>query len=164
MNAKMMEGLVGASMNAKLSDTPMSVYEQASREGDTGKMQRALGLAGECTQQAEEYQKKVEKGREEEKKAEREKEKIEQEEALEKSRQEKKEAQKAAEKSAQAGSRPSQDTVEISDAGKAALQDGNTAPQESPAQAGAQAEPVTYTENGAVVPTPEPESTVAFLA
>ena len=53
MNAKMMEGLVGASMNAQLADTPMNVYEQASREGDVGKMERALGLAGECTEKAE---------------------------------------------------------------------------------------------------------------
>ena len=133
MNAKMMEGLVGASMNAQLADTPMNVYEQASREG----------------------QKKVEKGREEEKKAEREKEKIEREEALEKSRNEKKEAEKAAEENR----RPSRDTVEISEAGKAALQE-----QPAETERTAESAPVTYTENGEAVPPPQAESTVSFFA
>ena len=35
MNIPMMEGLLGASSNIKLSGTPMSVYRQASAEGDT---------------------------------------------------------------------------------------------------------------------------------
>lgn len=155
MNAKMMEGLVGASMNAKLSDTPMSVYHQASNEGDTAKMERALGFAGECTEKAEQYQEKVEKGREEEKKAEREKAKVEQEEAIEKSRQEKREAEKIAE----ANQGQSGDIMEISEAGKAALQD-----QLAKAGAPAESDPVTYTESGDVVPLPEPESTVSFSA
>ena len=34
MNIRMMEGLLGASANVKLSDTSMSVYRQASAEGD----------------------------------------------------------------------------------------------------------------------------------
>lgn len=142
-------------MNAQLADTPMNVYEQASREGDVGKMERALGLAGECTEKAEACQKKAEKGREEEKKAEREKEKIEREEALEKSRNEKKEAEKAAEENR----RPSRDTVEISEAGKAALQE-----QPAETERTAESAPVTYTENGEAVPPPQAESTVSFFA
>ena len=43
MNMQMMEGLLGASSNIKLSNTPRSVYRQASAEGDTEKMKRALG-------------------------------------------------------------------------------------------------------------------------
>ncbi|MCI9474840.1 MAG: hypothetical protein HFF31_12675 [Flavonifractor sp.] len=35
MNVQMMEGLLGASSNIKLSGTSMSVYRQASAEGDT---------------------------------------------------------------------------------------------------------------------------------
>ncbi len=155
MNAKMMEGLVGASMNAKLSDTPMKVYEQASREGDTAKMERALGFAGECTEKAEQYQEKVDQGREEEKKAEREQAKVEQEEALEEIRNERKEA----EKSVRAGRGESADTVEISEAGKAAL-------QERPAETAAPVEgdPVTYTESGEIAAPPQPEPTVSFSA
>ena len=41
MNIQMMEGLLGANSNIKLSGTPMSVYRQASAEGDTEKMKRA---------------------------------------------------------------------------------------------------------------------------
>ena len=52
MNIQMMEGLLGASSNLKLSGTPMSVYRQASAEGDTEKMKQALGYTGECTEKA----------------------------------------------------------------------------------------------------------------
>ena len=55
MNVQMMEGLMGASSNLKLSGTPMSVYRQASTEGDTEKMKRALGYTGECTEKAVKY-------------------------------------------------------------------------------------------------------------
>ena len=50
---------MGASANIKMAGTPMSVYRQASAEGDTEKMKRALGYAGECTQRAAKYQEKL---------------------------------------------------------------------------------------------------------
>lgn len=62
MNIQMMEGLLGASSNIKLSGTPMSVYRQASAEGDTEKMKRALGYTGECAEKAVKYQEKLDKG------------------------------------------------------------------------------------------------------
>ena len=40
----------------------MSVYRQASAEGDTEKMKRALGYTGECTEKAVKYQEKLDKG------------------------------------------------------------------------------------------------------
>lgn len=52
MNIQMMEGLMDASASARLSDTSMRVYRQASAEGDTETMKRALGYSGECTGQA----------------------------------------------------------------------------------------------------------------
>ena len=45
MNIQMMEGLVGASASIKLSGAPMSVYRQASAEGNEEKMKRALGYS-----------------------------------------------------------------------------------------------------------------------
>ena len=50
MNVQMMDGLLGASSNIRLAGTPMSVYHQASAEGDMEKMKRALGYTGECTE------------------------------------------------------------------------------------------------------------------
>ena len=63
MNTQMMEGLVGASTNIRLSGTPMSVYRQASAEGDTEKMKRALGYSGECAEKAVKYQEELDKGK-----------------------------------------------------------------------------------------------------
>ncbi len=62
VNPQIIEGLMGASANIKMAGTPMSVYRQASAEGDTEKMKRALGYAGECTQRAAKYQEKLEEG------------------------------------------------------------------------------------------------------
>ena len=90
MNIQMMEGLMGASSNIRLSGTSMSVYRQASAEGDTEKMQRALGYTGECTEKAVKYQEKMDKGMEAEAEAARERAKLEQEAAIEKRREERK--------------------------------------------------------------------------
>ena len=62
MNVQMMDGLLGASSNIKLAGTPMSVYRQASAEGDMEKMKRALGYTGECTEKAVKYQEKLDVG------------------------------------------------------------------------------------------------------
>ena len=96
MNVQMMEGLVGASASMKLSGTPMSVYRQASAEGDEEKMKRALGYTGECTEKASKYQEKLDKGMKAETEAEREKAKLEREAAIEKRREERKRAEEAA--------------------------------------------------------------------
>ena len=97
MNALMMEGLLGASSHIKLAGTPMSVYRQASAEGDAEKMKRALGYTGECTERAVQYQEKLDRGVEAEAKAEREKAKLEQEEAVEKRREERRRAEEGVE-------------------------------------------------------------------
>lgn len=66
MNAKIMEGLVGAGTNIHLVNTPMKVYREAKHKGDTGAMERAMGYAGEFAKKAEEYKTKAEEGLKEE--------------------------------------------------------------------------------------------------
>ena len=152
MNIQMMEGLLGASSNIKLSNTPMSVYRQASAEGDTEKMKRALGYTGECAEKAVKYQEKLDKGMKAEAKAEREKAKLEQEAAIEKRREERRRAEEGAEPDRPQGT----DVVQIGEAAEAALKDN------MPAVA---AEPVIYTPAGEVSAAPaESEPTVSFTA
>ena len=107
MNIQMMEGLLGASSNIKLSGTSMSVYRKAIAEGDTEKMKRAMGYTVECTEKAVKYQEKLNKGMKAEAKAEREQAKLEQEAAIEKRREERKRAEEGAEPEHSQGDRKS---------------------------------------------------------
>lgn len=155
MNIQMMEGLMGASASIKAAGTPMSVYRQASAEGDTEKMKRALGYTGECTEKAVKYQEKLDEGMEAEAKAEREKAKLEQEAAIEKRREE----HRRAEEGAEPGRPRETDSVQISTAAKAALENG-PARTELPADS----EPVIYTQTGGAAAPSETEPTVSFTA
>ena len=156
MNIQMMEGLVGASTSLKMSGTPMSVYRQASAEGDTEKMKQALGYTSECTENAVKYQEKIDKGMKAEAKAEREKAKIEQEAAIEKRRAER----KRAEEGAKPGHPQESDVVQISEAAKVALK-SKTAETTEPIDS----EPVTYTSAGEVTAAlMESEPAVSFTA
>ena len=157
MNIQMMEGLMGASSNIRLSGTSMSVYRQASAEGDTEKMKRALGYTGECTEKAVKYQEKLDKGMKAEAKAEKEKAKLEQEAAIEKRREER----KRAEESTESGRPQETDLVQISDAAKAALENSKPAEAAEPIDS----EPVTYTPAGEIAAAPaETEPSVSFTA
>ena len=102
MYAKTMEGLVGASTNMKLLNTPFRVYKDAERRGDTAVMERAMGYVGDFAENAKDYQKKAEEGMKEEAKEAREKAKAEQEKRIAESQNEE------------------TDTVSISEGGKAA--------------------------------------------
>ena len=115
MHAKTMEGLAGASMNMKMMNTPLRVYEEAERRGDTSTMARAMGYAGETADKAEDYQKKIEKGMKEEAKEAQEKAKSEQENAIRKRKEERGEQEKRIEESRN----KNMDTVSISESGKA---------------------------------------------
>lgn len=42
MHTKTIEGLVGASTNVNLLNTPMRVFKEARRRGDTATMERAM--------------------------------------------------------------------------------------------------------------------------
>lgn len=155
MNIQMMEGLLGASSNIKLSGTSMSVYRQAAAEGDTEKMKRAMGYTVECTEKAVKYQEKLDKGMKAEAKAEREQAKLEQEAAIEKRREERKRAEEGAETGRSQGT----DSVQISEAAKAALRS-----QPVEAVEPVESDPVIYTESGEVAAQAEPVSSVSFIA
>ena len=71
MQANTANGLIGA--NAYLQETrvPMKVFKEARAEGDTAKMERAMGYVGKLGASAMEYKKQADKGlREEAKKSE----------------------------------------------------------------------------------------------
>lgn len=148
MNTKTMEGLIGAGANMKLADTPMRVFKEARRKGDTATMERAMGYVSEFEDKADKYRVQAEKGTQEEAKEAREKAALEREEAIEKRREERKaleeqtEARReehrhpaykigetettgsTSENKPSEGTNPADtivDTVEISEAGKALL-------------------------------------------
>lgn len=54
MKAGSMEGLIGASVNMELSRTPMRVYKEAERRGDTEAMKRAMGYVTDFQGKAQE--------------------------------------------------------------------------------------------------------------
>ena len=88
MNIKTMEGLVGARTNMNLLNTPMRVFKEARRKGDTATMERAIGYVGEFSDKAEEYKAEADKGMEEEAREAREKAKLQREEVIQKRREE----------------------------------------------------------------------------
>ena len=152
MHTKTMEGLVGASMNMKLLNTPFRVYKDAERRGDTAVMKRAMGYVGDFADKAEDYQKKAEKGMKEDREEAREKAKTEQENAIQKRREEREELEKRIAESRNGDT----DTVSISEIGKAALDEKTDSVQtgidngisvEETADA-VKIEPVIYTKTG----------------
>lgn len=157
MNVQMMDGLLGASSNIKLAGTPMSVYHEASNEGDTEKMKRALGYTGECTEKAAKYQEKLDEGIKAEAKDEREKAKLEREAAIEKRREERRRTEESPEPD-----RPTEtDQVQISEAAKAALKDNQPVEAAEPAAS----EPVIYTPAGEISAAAEKsEPNLSFTA
>ena len=94
MNVKTMEGLAGASASMSLISTPMNVAKEAERKGDTEKTQRALGYAAGMKEQAEEYEKKTEKGMKADSEEAKKQEKLRQEELIEARRREREEQEK----------------------------------------------------------------------
>lgn len=91
MNAKTMEGLVGANSNTNLINTPMRVYKDARRRGDTAVMERAMGYVAEFEERAQEYKVKADEGMEEDAREAREKAELEREEAIRKRKEEREE-------------------------------------------------------------------------
>ena len=152
MHTKTMEGLAGASTNMKLLNTPFRVYKEAERRGDKAAMERAMGYVGDYAEKAEDYQKRAEKGMEEDAKEAREKAKTEQENAIRKRKEEREEQEKRIAESRNGDT----DTVSVSESGKAAL-DGKTDSVQTGADNGisveetadaVKMEPVIYTKTG----------------
>lgn len=116
MNAKMMEGLVGAEMNKDLISTPFRVYKEARRIGDTAKMERAMGYVVEFSQRADDYMEVTEEGLKEDAETAREKEELEREQALQKHQEEQEEFEERIEESR--SDNHGNDTVYISEEGR----------------------------------------------
>ena len=119
MNTKTMEGIVGARTNMNLLNTPMRVFKEARRKGDTATMERAMGYVGEFSDKAENYKAEADKGMEEDAKESREKAKLQSEEAIQKRREEREKLEERIEKNRNDDT----DTVEISEEGKVFLKD-----------------------------------------
>ncbi len=151
MNTKTMEGLVGARTNMNLMNTPMRVFKEARRKGDTATMERAMGYADEFSGKAEDYKAEADKGMEEDAREAREKAKLQREEAIQKRREEREKLEDRIEGNRNADTNT--DTVEISEEGKALLKDnvdsGSIGSDEI--KMDAVKEPVTYTKTGETV-------------
>lgn len=119
MKAGSMEGLIGADVNLKMSQTPMRVYREAERRGDTEAMKRAMGYVTDFQEKAYEYSDRSQEELAGELKEERE----EQEARLEQARERREEAKEYAEKTQESNApiEPQTDRVEISKEGEAAL-------------------------------------------
>ena len=149
MNTKTMEGLVGARTNINIANTPLRVYKEARRKGDTATMERAMGYVNEFENKAEQYKTEADEGMKEDAKEAREKDKLEREKAIEKRREERQKLEERLEKSREAG----EDKVEISEDGKALLEKNTNCTVSTETKSNTAdtiTEPVTYTKTGEV--------------
>lgn len=149
MHTKTMEGLVGARTNMDLVNTPMRIYKEARRKGDTGTMERAIGYANEFTDQAEEYRAEADEGMKEDAAKAREQEKLEREEAVQKRRAEREELKESMEEN------KGEDTVEVSEEGKLLLKENTDLKHINISETSTDTvkEPVLYTKTGEVSQT-----------
>ena len=120
MNTKTMEGLSGASANMKLVNTPMRVFREAKRRGDTATMERAMGYAGQFFNKAEEYKNKAGEGTREEAEEIRERAEEETKDIIEKRKEEHEKLEERIETGKETGKET--DTVEISEEGRILLE------------------------------------------
>lgn len=150
MHTKTMEGLVGASTNMNLLNTPMRVFKEARRKGDTATMERAMGYAGEFADEAQEYKAKADEGMKEDAKEAREKAELEREKAIEKRKEEREKLEERVEESKDV----KVDTVEVSEEGKVLLKDAEisdeTITSTEMTKPDMVKEPVIYTKTGEV--------------
>ena len=153
MNTKTMEGIVGANTNMNLLNTPMRVYKEARRRGDTGAMERAMGYAGECAERAEEYKAEAEKGMEEDAREAREKAREEFEKAIQKRREERK-AGEARVTGEERKAGETRQTGEEWNAGETKVAGDGEKPEECNGENSPEGkrEPVTYTRTGTAIP------------
>ena len=154
MHTKTMEGLIGARTNTNLMNTPMRVFKEARRKGDTETMERAMGYVGDFSDKAEEYKAEADKGMEEDAKEAREKAELQREEAVQKRREEREKLEAKIEENRNADTNA--DTVEISEEGKVLSKDNldtdAVGVETDVVKSDAVKEPVTYTKAGDAVP------------
>ena len=137
-----------------LMNTPMRVFKEARRKGDTETMERAMGYVGDFSDKAEEYKAEADKGMEEDAKEARKKAELQREEAVQKRREEREKLEAKIEENRNADTNA--DTVEISEEGKVLLKDGldtdAVGVETDVVKSDAVKEPVTYTKAGDAVP------------
>ena len=137
-----------------LMNTPMRVFKEARRKGDTETMERAMGYVGDFSDKAEEYKAEADKGMEEDAKEAREKAELQREEAVQKRREEREKLEAKIEENRNADTNA--DTVEISEEGKVLLKDNldtdAVGVETDVVKSDAVKEPVTYTKAGDAVP------------
>lgn len=158
MNAKTMEGLVGANSNINLINTPMRVYKDARRRGDTAVLERAMGYVEEFEDRAQEYKVKADEGMEEDARDTKEKAELEREEAIKKRKEERAELEERIAESRDEGADiATKETkaclLEISEEGKVLAQ-GHAELEyvdSGEIKIDASKEPVTYTKSGGMV-------------
>ena len=154
MHTKTMEGLIGARTNMNLMNTPMRVFKEARRKGDTATMERAMGYVDDFSDKAKEYQAEADKGMEEDAKEARKKAELQREEAVQKRREEREKLEAKIEENRNADTNA--DTVEISEDGKVLLKDNldtdAVGVETDVVKSDAVKEPVTYTKAGDAVP------------
>ncbi len=164
MHTKTMEGLIGARTNMNLMNTPMRVFKEARRKGDTETMERAMGYVGDFSDKAEEYKAEADKGMEEDAKEARKKAELQREEAVQKRREEREKLEAKIEENRNADTNA--DTVEISEEGKVLLKDNldtdAVGVETDVVKSDAVKEPVTYTKAGDAVPM-EQETSISVL-
>ena len=140
--------------NMKLMNTPMRVFKEARRKGDTETMERAMGYVGDFSDKAEEYKAEADKGMEEDAKEAREKAELQREEAVQKRREEREKLEAKIEENRNADTNT--DTVEISEEGKVLSKDNldtdAVGVETDVVKSDAVKEPVTYTKAGDAVP------------
>lgn len=123
MKAGSMEGLIGASINMKLTRTPMRVFKEAERRGDTETMERAMGYVTDFRKEAHECSDRAQEELAKELREECKEQEIRRKQALENKEDAKEYVEKVQEKNGQELSKT--DRVEISEEGKTALKNNS---------------------------------------
>ena len=154
MHTKTMEGLVGARTNMNLINTPMRVFKEARRKGDTETMERAMGYIGDFSDKAEDYKAEADEGMKKDAEEARRIAKEQRDEAIQKRRDKREKLEAKMEENRNADTNT--DTVEISEEGKVLLKDnlGTDAvgAETDAVKSDTVKEPVTYTKTGDAVP------------
>lgn len=128
MKAGSMQGLIGASVNMKLTRTPMRVFKEAERRGDTETMKRAMGYVEDFQEKAHECSDKAQNEIGRELKEERREQEIRREQAIER----KEDAEEYTEKIRENNKLDQTDSVEISEEGKIVLKNNSQTEETTP--------------------------------
>lgn len=130
MKAGSMEGLIGASLNMKLTRTPMRVFREAERRGDTDAMKRSMGYVTDFQEKAQECSDRAQEELGKELEEERREEEIRRKKAQERGEAAKEYAEKVQKKNEPDSSE--KDSVEISEEGKVVLKNSSRMEEYTP--------------------------------